>query len=467
MILLVAWILPYLPWTSTLWFELYARSPETFPGVLRIPLETRELRPPREGVARALWGVLLPRDTASPGAGVWLRGARDTVAWGMGEGWLALPSGDFHLSFHARVVRSDAPRIYPAKLWKSDLSGEQGLSGDLITGAASYTRGPLSFLLGRSPLVLGGDLESALLLGPAAPPYDMVFASYTYRAFRGFFAVSGLDGWRLGPEDTVYYGGLRVGDIYRRYLSVHGLEYTGSRFRVRLSEIVLYTGKDRPPEAYYLNPFYFFLAGHFNRGGLDNISWDLTVHAWFPRTLFFGELYIDDAQYETPPTREPDQLAWTVGLLHYRGLWSFLLRYTRVNAWTYLHEGSFQNWVYLRFPMGHPLGPDVEEILVGASRTAEGFRLEGRVWVRNKGENTLSTPWPVYPGGWSAFPSGSHMMWGVVERRVGVGVSALFWRERFFGGGEVQLEDVRNARHLPGVRDRDVRLAFHAGVRLP
>ena len=167
------------------------------------------------------------------------------------------------------------------------------------------------------------------------------------------------------------------------------------------------------------------------------------------------------------PTLEPDQLAWAVGLLHPRGPWAVLVRYTRVNAWTYLHEGSFQNWVYLKFPMGHPLGPDVEEMLMGVSRTGKGGRLEGRMWVRNKGENTLRTPWPVYPGGPETFPPGSHFMWGVVERRIGAGISALFWGERLFGGGEVRIEDVRNARHIPGKRDQEVLLALHVGVRLP
>lgn len=463
----LAWVVPHSPWMTPLWFELYARSPGSFPDMLQVPVETRLLNPPETPEARMLYDLLLPQDTGNLSAGLWIQGLRDSAGWGMAEGWLVVPAGDFHLSWNARVVRSDTPRVYPARVWTSSLSGHRKLTGDLMTGAASYTRGSLWLMVGRSPLILGGDLASALMLGPSGPPLDMLFGTYRYRNLRGFFAVSGLDAWRLSSRDAAYYPDAEPGDIFRRYLSVHGLEYVTERFRLRLSEIVLYTGKNRPPEAHYLNPFYFYLAGHFNRGGLDNISWDLSLHAWFGRTLFFGELYIDDAQYETPPTREPDQLAWVLGAFHPRGPWSVLARYTRVNAWTYLHEGSFQNWGFQGFPMGHPLGPDVEEILLEGSHLRKGLRISARAWIRNKGENTIHTPWPVYPGGPSAFPSGSHFMWGVVEHRVGGALEGLFWSRRYWIGAEVRLDAVTNAGHQVGVNRTETAFRLHAGFRLP
>ncbi len=459
--ILMGWILPFQPWmTDELW-ELYARAPQAFPLMLQIPVDHRLLRSfPDDPVVQSLARRLFPeRDRITPA--LWGSAVRDTLSWSLFEGSLIVPAGAVHFTWNARVVRASSSPVYPARTWRGNLSG------DILTGAASWVHPPFWLMAGRGPLILGSDLASALLLGPASPPLDMLYAHYTWRNLRGFFALSTLERMRVSSEDTRYYPTLEEGMFLHRYLSLHGLEILLPRLRVRLSEIVLFTGEYRNPEGYYLNPFHFYLAGHYNRGGLDNISWDLSFHAFLGSALLFGELYIDDAQYETPPTREPDQIAWTVGYFYPHGPWSARIQYTRVNAWTYLHEGQFQNWVYLDFPLGYALGPDVEEIRGQVGYTHPRFRTSMALWIRNKGENTLHTPWPVDRDSVTVFPPGSHFMWGVVEQRWGGTLSLRVYTAHGFLGGLLGVERVHNARHRPGVREWQITLRMEGRIAFP
>lgn len=458
----ISWVVPYQPWMEGELWELYARNPQAFPLMLQIPLDIRLIsRNTQDPTLQAMLDHLFWDDDTSLSLRLWGRTTQDSSSWQLLEGGWVVPAGPFHFTWNARVVRASGSLVYPDRTWRGDLSG------DLMTGMASWVRPPFWIALGRSPMIFGSDLASALLLGSQSPPLDVLFAHYTWRNLRGFFAWSILDRTRIRAEDVALDPTLVEGAFIHRFLSLHGFEILWKNLRVRLSEIVLYTGVYRSVEGYYLNPFQLYLAGHYNRGGQDNISWDLTLHYFLNRSLVFAELYIDDAQYQTPPTREPDQLAWTMGIFHPIGPWSILLRYTRVNAWTYLHEGRFQNWEYLGFPMGYAFGPDVEDIRASLARTHFRWRLQVDAWIRNKGENTIHTPWPIPPDLQGVFPSGSNFMWGVVKHRLGAAFSFRFYRSYGFVGGRIGVEHVSNAQHIPGRRQWEHHIQLEGQIRIP
>jgi len=99
------------------------------------------------------------------------------------------------------------------------------------------------------------------------------------------------------------------------------------------------------PSPVYLNPFIIWYFSQLvtipvesTIGGDINCLWVIDLLYKYKNFKFYGEFLADDIQYVATPINEPAQIGWIVGIHREDSVFHYTLEYTRVNAWTYLHE---------------------------------------------------------------------------------------------------------------------------------
>lgn len=275
-----------------------------------------------------------------------------------------------------------------------------GLVSEFQRGYLRWQGGNVDLVLGREEVDWGPSNRQNLLLSRKAKSLDQVQ-----------FSLS-LAGFNL----NLLQGRLAAGE--ERWVAAHRLDYTFGRWLVLgLSESVVYEGRFLDPA--YIFPFSWFYANQWNERADDNILWsfDAKLKA-FPGTLLYGELLIDDLQFEDDPA--PDKLGYTLGARAAlaRGFWTpeLQLEYTRIDIYTYSHKDSLVTR-YLTGDgdpeagntlIGNDLGPDADRWRIELGVFPAGPLRLGlqSVWER-RGEGNDLTPWerglPIDP----PFPSGS------------------------------------------------------------
>lgn len=314
---------------------------------------------------------------------------------------------------------------------------------------------------GRSRHGWGPVPRGGLMLSGLSPSQDGVTLEATFAGGRlkaQMLALS-LDRMRVsraemsGLTESSWFPADGTALDVRRFLSAHRLVWrAGERFWIGASETVLYGGPFRGWEPYYLVPFLPFYSEQWNRGNNDNLLVGFDAD-WYPSpgSRLFGELLIDDAQYDTG--REPQEIAWTVGaaqVLRAGGVAPALrVDYTRVNTWTYGQVMPWNRYTMGRAPLGDPLGPDADrwraELALPLTRrlrlVAEGLRTR-------RGEVRPETPRPV------AVPFGRSFPSGVVERNEGGRITLeLLAPPRLRAAAWAGGERTRNRANVQG-RDR-------------
>jgi hypothetical protein len=167
------------------------------------------------------------------------------------------------------------------------------------------------------------------------------------------------------------------------------------------SETVLYGGKDRFVEPYYIIPLFWYHGEQLNRGRDDNtfFSFDLTLR---PKKgiVLYGELLIDDFQIEkkTKGDQEPNQLGYSGGfslfdLVGLDGV-GLDLQYTRINNWTFNQKEEHNRYLHERKLLGNPLGPDADNFCVSLSAwLRKGLKSRIAYQLERHGEGRVDSPW--------------------------------------------------------------------------
>ena len=300
-----------------------------------------------------------------------------------------------------RVVidtKAEKERRYKGRKWKNHLTGV------LDEAYANIEMGYFHLLLGRDHMRWGPGREDVLLLSDQIPPFDMIKMEGKLGSFKFIYFATALDDWV-----SDYYG-FRV----KRYLSGHRINLK-LRFGVEMgiSEVVLYGGENRHPEAYYLNPLLPYYGEQYNQGSDDNILWsfDITLSTFKNKELYF-ELLVDDFQYDFES--EPHQTGFQVGLNYVSPLgWgkSYLnAEYTKINNWVYGQNKPWNVYTYHGWGMGSILGPDADrwsfELIYHFTKNIDLAFLEE---YRRKGEGRITIPQTP------AVPSSKKSPSGVVE----------------------------------------------------
>lgn len=263
---------------------------------------------------------------------------------------------------------------YPSRRWQGILAS------DYLKGYIKISMFNFSLAVGREPIKWGPSPRNSLMLSGCSPPFDLIRGSYQNQKFKGSFFATALE---------------QRGKI-NRYFSGHRIEYNPCvGLNIGGSEVALFGGEGKPPELYYLNPIFLYYPYQWNRKSDVNILWEFDFNLFLNGFGIYSELMIDDFPWKQSPRREHPKIGVNWGL---RGTFSkiyWLAEYTTTTRWTYNHLVPWQQYTYLDFPIGHPIGPDFDELFLGVvhhlSRTMD---IVFNTALVHKGEGTINEVYP-------------------------------------------------------------------------
>ncbi len=292
-------------------------------------------------------------------------------------------------------TKAEKERRYKGREWKHHLTGV------LDEAYASLDFRYFYLLFGRDHIRWGPGREDVLLLSHLIPPFDMLKIEGKLGAFKLIYFATILD------QMWVPHYGFWA----NRYLAGHRINLKlNLGVELGVSEVVLYGGKNRHPEPYYLNPLLPYYGEQYNQNPDDNILWslDVTLSTFRNKELYF-ELLVDDFQYDF--ASEPHQTGFQVGISYAEPFgWgrSYVnLEYTRINNWVYGQNKPWNVYTYKGWGMGSILGPDADRWQFNLTcHLTKDVDLKLHQEYKRKGEGRIITPQtPAVPSS-NKFPSG-------------------------------------------------------------
>jgi len=270
-----------------------------------------------------------------------------------------------------------------------------GLQGRFTHSFVQYQKDNLMLYLGRSPLIWGqSDTYSIIQSGSLA----------TYDRFHFKVSIGNLS----GEIFTGQLGSEKIDNVrITRRIGGHRLngKFLQNKLEVQIGEQIIYTGVNRNIELFYLNPAvpYVFAAydgDDLNTNDYNNDNGMIFVNSRFHfrnnKSLYF-EFILDDFQVDNNQTQ--DMLGYKFGI---NGKTKFstntidwVVEYTEIDSWTYIHHGQSTSWQNRGHPIGYPYGGDLRS-----------FFITGNTWLKNetiqldleytwleKGYNNIQTEW--------------------------------------------------------------------------
>ncbi len=269
-----------------------------------------------------------------------------------------------------------------------------GVSGRITNAFIRYQNDLMSLQLGRAPVWWGQSWNNSIIQSGVTPSYDHLDLRLNF----GRFQLEMLAG-QLGSESI-------NDDRIKRNIAGHKLSWLSKDGKLNASfgEQIIYTGINRGIELTYLNPFvpYFFTALEedeetSDEGDNDNSIIFATIrYVHKPNLSFYSELIIDDFQVDD--NNYQDGLGYKIGA---DGAFAisgkpitWVLEWTSINSWTYIHHGQFTSWQNRGHAIGFPYGPDLRSIYFQADIwVSKTLLLNIETDLLEKGSNTLSTKW--------------------------------------------------------------------------
>ncbi len=325
-------------------------------------------------------------------------------------------------------------------------SGETDISG------VGYSNDWLLLQIGRGRQNWSAGNGIDLILSEDSPSYDYGLFGLNFRNINGRF----------------FHGYLDTDSLTNRYITGRGIEWTNHKnIILSLSELVVYSGINRPIDFAYLNP----LSSHLeielndrqNKIGTDsgNGAWQFSMDIMADRGLRFSgnllidEYILDDIQLDSGKV---NGIAWSA-----RASWtskkteqyicSIYGSYLYVGTHTFRHEEGHNNFVQRSKPLGWQYGSDGQEIKIGLKYFNKRDLILNLEIINNEiGSNSLIDspykPYSDYKSG--AFPSGI-----INKSLLIIGGFQWWWRPNISAFSEIQF---------PKINDNDFTVDFTIGV---
>ena len=296
-------------------------------------------------------------------------------------------------------------------------SGETDLSG------LGYENDWILLQFGRGRQSWGAGNDIKLAFGEMSAPYDYGMLGFNFKKFR----------YRL------INGFLETYKNSQRYVSARGVEYKiDKNLIISLSEMVIYSGENRPIDIAYLNPVSTHLEIELNdkqnRIGTDsgNAVWQASLDLFAKNKFrFSGNFIIDEIAMDKIERDRGKDHGYGFSFKAVYALdgsndfnrktlnKSFSLSYIKVNTNTFRHERvsnilsgeiiGYNNFVHKGAPLGWKYGSDGEEISLGLNFSDHKlFITSFNIGKRNIGSNSIiNNPYDYYTDYLKGpFPSG-------------------------------------------------------------
>ncbi len=312
---------------------------------------------------------------------------------------------------------------------------------------------------GRDFLRLGTGQASTLLFSDVCDPIDRFMGSFDVGPFHFSFLAAFLDAI---PYQNAEQDSFETSYI-QRYLVAHRLKVKlwGGRLEAAVTEAASFGGINRPLEWTMANPFLFYHGEQLNNKNSANTFGMIDVSV-FPtrRWQIYGSFLIDDIQVEkkTNGDLEPNEIGWITGLkwadpIGLKGFTVFS-EYSGVTNRTYKTPSSWETLLFHNIPIGHPLGNDFDQWMIGGSQWINASLRVQLMYDRiRRGEGSIYTEWDtpwltrtINEGYTEPFPT------GIVETETAVSLS-LDYRPRSQYGINAMMRSMRrsNENHFKGV----------------
>lgn len=288
---------------------------------------------------------------------------------------------------------------------------------------------------GRERFSVGPSPRYNLLLSGYSAPMDWFAYSLGDKKLRLTFFISRISD--MYCKEIEYEGDTITNYIDAiRYLSIKRLDLNFIKgLNIGINEGALFGGENFALETYHFNPVIFLQAYQYNWH--KDINFYLCFDAKYFRRNFavYVSWLLDDFQLETDPNNEPNHWGFNIGLeladpLKIKNTF-YQFEYTAVSRFTYCHFWPYQRYSHQNTAIGHPYGPDFDEIFAKVIYH-RGQRLDPYVQINyiRKGETRINSLWPIpeeprVPG--MSFPEDNFLA-GVLQKSLtpSVGCHILF-----------------------------------------
>ena len=265
---------------------------------------------------------------------------------------------------------------------------------DQTTASLRVAGGPFSAEIANERLRIGASADAPVVLADAADYLPFVRLGLRTRSVtvQAVHAALSSQSRTVAADDDLYF------EAPERYLALHRLEVQPTGWWTWAYTGMAVYGR-RGPELAYLNPLYPVKAAEHALYDRDNtlFSLETTVRPLRGLEGYFTWLVDDlatatlgDSQYGNKWSIQTGFKATVPG----SGVTAFG-EYVRIEPYMYTHrfqeDGFFFNsYVHNGFSLGHPLGPNADQWLVGAQAWLP-LRARGRLAARyvRKGENPV------------------------------------------------------------------------------
>jgi hypothetical protein len=214
--------------------------------------------------------------------------------------------------------------------------------------------------LGRDKFVWGPGYTGSVMLDDNAPALDHVQFCASYRDFKFTSFTSFLSRWGTRP----------------RWLAAQRIELSlWNRLTMGGALMSVTSWDELQPRQLggLVNPLIPIFLTEANTSMTDNaiVGWDAVFY--LPRTKLYGQLFLDNYEFNDLKI-SPNAVGlqggayWTPNLpIEVR------IEYNRITAFTYYHRVHHIMYENFLTPLGHPLGPDADQLFATASYVPNGW----------------------------------------------------------------------------------------------
>ncbi|MBM3331929.1 capsule assembly Wzi family protein [candidate division WOR-3 bacterium] len=208
--------------------------------------------------------------------------------------------------------------------------------------------------LGRDEFVWGSGYTGSVMLDDTAPALDHVQLCASYRNFKFLTFTSLLSRWGARP----------------RWLAAQRIEASlWNRLTLGGAFMSVTSWDELQPRQFggLVNPLIPILLTTANSSMTDNSLLGGDVVFYLPRTKFYAQLFLDNFEFNTLKNA-PNAVGLQGGVYWAPNLpLEARLEYTRVTAFTYYHRVHYIMYENYLTTMGHPLGPDADQLFATVS----------------------------------------------------------------------------------------------------
>ncbi|MHC2995258.1 MAG: hypothetical protein IBV53_07150 [Candidatus Atribacteria bacterium] len=313
----------------------------------------------------------------------------------------------------------------------------------------------LDLLLGRDYMRWGPGYQGSLILSDNSSAFDML-------KYSGTIDLNDFGEGYGKINFTKFFSLLDPLDEQNRYLLGQRLEFKPIPIlTLGLSETAIIS---QDSSILFFNPLPFippyyatwWIANMFDPQEVNcNVALDAEINLT-QKIKLYGELMADDIIF-FPEELFPSRIGFLTGAYFADPLGSgntdFRIEYTHINNYVYFPAHSWQDYLYQGEYIGHPLGPDADQLYLGLThRLSDKFNLSLSYNQERHGEGQTGIPLPSDP----VIANENIFLSGIIEKKQAyqAEVSYTISPQWEFSAG-VTWESIKNKDNNMGVNEKN------------